>query len=278
MASDGSYSGHGIGLRHEHYGSLIEEGVPAGVGWIEAISENFLTPGGRPWAALEAARARVPVVLHGVSLGLGNVDQLDATYLAQLRALAGRIEPAVISDHLCWGAFGGHHAHDLLPLPFTEEVIAHVVSRIERVQEALGRRLLLENVSSYLRFRGNDMSEAEFVAEVVRRADCGILLDLNNIVVSAANHGFSVESYLDAMPADRVGHFHLAGHTDHGSFILDSHLGPVPEVVWQVYRQAVRRFGPRPTLIEWDEAVPDLSVVVSQARHAARIEGEVLCG
>lgn len=277
MSSD-RYTGHGIGLRHEHYNAVLEQGLPAGVSWVEAISENFFGAGGRPLAVLERARSSVPVVIHGVSLGLGNVDPLDERYLVQLRDLIARIEPAAVSDHLCWGAFGGHHAHDLLPLPFNEETLLHVVNRIIQVQERLRRRLLLENVSSYVCFRESEMSEPEFLAEIARRADCHLLLDLNNIVVSARNHGWDVTSYLNVIPPDRVGHFHLAGHTDHGSFVLDSHIGPVPAPVWDVYRQAVRRFGPRPTLVEWDEEVPELDVVAAEARRAAHIEAEALHG
>lgn len=277
MITENSYSGHGLSLRFEYFNDLLQGGLE-GVEWFEIISENFMEPGGRPWRVLEKLRAEVPVVMHGVSLGIGNTDELSSDYLKQLRSLIHRVDPAMVSDHLCWGAFGGHQAHDLLPLPFNEESLEHVVQRVTRVQEALGRQILLENVSSYLQFRASDIFEAEFIAEVARRADCGILLDINNIIVSSANHGFDADEYLKAIPADRVGHFHLAGNTDKGDYILDSHIGPVPETVWDLYRRAVRRFGARPTLVEWDDQVPPFAVVAREAQHAARVEAEVLRG
>ena len=266
--------GHGIGLRPRHFSRLLAERPP--VEWMEAVSENYLAKGGRPVAALEKVRRDVPVALHGVSLSIGSVDPLDRPYLEALRALADRIQPVIVSDHLCWGSHGGRYVHDLWPLPLTEEALAHVVERVELVQEVLGRQILLENVSSYLAFREPEMTEWEFLGEIARRADCGILLDVNNIYVSAHNHGFSAADYLKGVPADRVAQFHLAGHSDKGTYLFDSHDARVPEAVWDLYRMAVDRFGPVPSLIEWDDNIPELEVLVGESRRAASIEAEVL--
>jgi uncharacterized protein (UPF0276 family) len=246
------------------------------VDWVEAVSENFMAPGGRPLAVLEKVRSDVPVVLHGVSLSVGSSDPLSERYLASLGALARRIEPAWISDHLCWGSHGGRYAHDLWPLPYTEEAVRHVVGRVERVQEVLGRQILLENVSSYVEFRGSEMEEWEFLAEVARRADCGVLLDVNNVHVSARNHGFDPHAYLAGIPADRVGQIHLAGHSDRGRYLLDTHDAEVPPAVWSLYREALLRIGPVSTLVEWDENVPPLERLAEESRRAAAVEAEVL--
>lgn len=267
--------GHGIGLRHEHFGHILEEGV-SGIDWMEIISENFFEPGGRPWAVLERVRQDVPVVMHGVSLSIGNTDPLSERYLDQLASLAERVEPEWVSDHLCWGGFGGHTAHDLLPIPYSEEALRHVVERVERVQEHLGRRILLENVSSYVSFRASAMTEHEFLREVVERADCGVLLDVNNIYVSSKNHGFDPLEYVEAIPVERVGQFHLAGHTDRGDLLIDTHLGPTPDPVWKLYERCVARFGRVAALVEWDEAVPQWDVVVAESTRARKIEEEVL--
>jgi uncharacterized protein (UPF0276 family) len=266
--------GHGVGLRPRHFGRLLAERPP--VDWMEAVSENYLAPGGRPVAALEKVRRDVPVALHGVSLAIGSTAALDRPYLAALRALIDRIQPAIVSDHLCWGRHGGRYVHDLWPLPFTEEALAHVVERVGCVQEALGRQILLENVSSYLAFRESEMSEWEFLGEIARRADCGILLDVNNIYVTARNHGFSASDYIDGVPPDRVAQFHLAGHSDKGAYLFDSHDALVPDAVWDLYRAAVARFGAVPSLIEWDDHIPELEVLVGESRRAAAIEAEVL--
>jgi len=266
--------GHGIGLRREHYTEVIRESPR--IDWLEVITENFLVAGGNPRRVLRAARERYPVVLHGVSLSIGGTDPLDEQYLDEVAALADEIEPAWISDHLCWGSAGGKNSHDLLPLPYTREALRHVVTRVARVQERLGRRILLENVSSYLRFRHAEMSEAEFVAQVAGRADCGILLDLNNVFVSAHNHGFDPVAYLEAIPAQRVGQIHLAGHGRLGELLFDSHGCTVPAGVWRLYRRFLERFGARPTLVEWDEAVPPLAELLGEARTAAAVEADVL--
>ncbi len=261
--------GHGIGLRSEHFSEFLQGKVP--VDWVEAISENFFVEGGRPRAVLEAVRQQMPVVLHGVSLSIGGADALDKTHLHKLRQLARWVEPAWVSDHLCWGTHQGRYLHDLLPLPFTEEALAHVVARVGQVQETLGRQILLENVSSYLTFSASTLTEWDFLAEVARRADCGILLDVNNIYVSAQNHGFDAEAYLQAIPVDRVGQFHLAGYADKGTHLLDTHDSPVTDPVWALYREAVRRFGPVTTLIEWDERIPPLQRLLEESQHARQV-------
>lgn len=267
-------NGHGVGLRPPHFPHLLERGA-GGVSWLEVTSENFFEPGGRPWAVLEKVRAEVPVALHGVSMGVGNAEPLSDSYLRKLRALIDRVQPSQVSDHLCWGGAGGRYAHDLLPLPYTEEAIRHVAARVAAVQERLGRRILLENVSSYVAFEASEMTEWDFLLETARRSGCGILFDVNNVYVSARNHGFSAEQYIDAIPGPLIGYVHLAGHTDHGSWVLDSHVGPVPDPVWSLYRRLISRTGPLPSLVEWDDQIPSWEVVVAEAQRAAALEREV---
>ena len=276
MAIAVPYLGHGIGLRPKHFPQLWDG--TARVDWFEAISENYMVAGGRPLAALERARALAPVVLHGVSLSIGSTDPLDEAYLGALQALVARVEPAWISDHLCWSGVGGRYAHDLLPLPYTEEALAHVVRRVVTVQERLGRQILLENVSSYLTYTHSTLAEWEFLGAVAERADCGLLLDVNNVYVSAANHGFDADAYLAGLPAKRVGQIHLAGHSDMGAYLFDTHDGPVIEPVWDLYRRAVRRFGRVSTLVEWDDRIPAFDVVRAEAERARAAEAEVLEG
>lgn len=266
--------GHGIGLRTQHFAQLLA--APPPVDWVEAISENFFAEGGRPLAVLEKVRRDVPVVLHGVSLSIGAVDPLSERYLADLVRLVRRVEPALVSDHLCWGTHRGSYVHDLLPLPYTEEALAHVAARVGAAQDRLGRPLLLENPSAYVAARDSTMSEWEFLAALCRRTGCGVLLDVNNVWVSSRNLGFDPDAYLDGIPADRVGYVHLAGHTDRGAFLLDSHAAPVPPEVWALYRRAVHRFGRVPTLVEWDDAVPPLEALVAESRRAAALEEEEL--
>lgn len=266
--------GHGLGLRTQHYDAVLH--TRPTVDWFEVISENFMVKGGNPRRVLREVRALYPVVLHGVSLSIGSVDPLDAHYLDALASLAAEVEPAWISDHLCWGSVGGEVAHDLLPLPFTEEALDHVVARVGAVQERLGRRILLENVSSYLTFTHSTIPEWEFLATVAVRADCGILLDVNNVFVSAHNHGFDAEEYLDGLPGERIGQIHLAGHESRGQLYIDTHDHPVRDEVWALYRGAVARFGPRATLIEWDANVPPLERLVEESETARQHE-DVAC-
>ncbi|HVX93445.1 MAG TPA: DUF692 domain-containing protein [Polyangia bacterium] len=272
--------GHGIGLRTEHYAEVLAA-PPGGAGpvdWFEVVSDNFMVPGGNPRRVLRAVRERWPVVLHGVSLSLGGTDPLDARYLDELAALAAEVEPAIVSDHLCWGGHGGRYAHDLLPLPFTEEALAHVAERVLRVQDRLKRRILVENVSSYVAFAHSTMTEPEFLTALAERADCGLLLDVNNVFVSAHNHGFDARAFIDALPAGRVGQFHLAGHSRLGELLLDTHDHPVRDEVWALYRHAVARFGAVPTLIEWDDKLPPLARLVEESLHAKAVAAEVLRG
>jgi uncharacterized protein (UPF0276 family) len=271
---DFPHIGHGIGLRPPHYAEVAHE-RPA-VDWVEVISENFMVEGGNPRTVLRQVRAHMPVVLHGVSLSLGSVDPIDDTYLDDLKSLAGEIEPAWISDHLCWSSFGGHTGHDLWPLPFSEEALAHAVARVAEVQERLGRRILVENVSSYLQFADSVLTEWEFLTALCVRADCGILLDINNVFVSAHNHGFSARDFLNGLPIARVGQIHLAGHRDEGTHLLDTHDHPVCAGVWDLYRAAVERFGAVATLIERDDDIPALSDLVAESRQAVDIERKVL--
>ncbi|MGO9058975.1 MAG: DUF692 domain-containing protein [Candidatus Binataceae bacterium] len=267
------YIGHGVGLRPPHYGRILEGSARAD--WFEVISENFMIRGGRPLQILEKARGQVPIVLHGVSLNLGGTDPLRARYLKELAALVKRFEPAWVSDHLCWGSIGRHYAHDLLPLPYTEEALELTAARIRQVQDRLGRQILIENVSSYLTYRHSAMPEWEFLTAVAQRADCGILLDVNNIYVSAMNHGFSAAEYVASIPPERVGQIHLAGHSDAGTHLVDTHDHPVSEPVWALLRQALRRCGRVSTLVEWDDRIPGFEELAAQAEQARNIAVEV---
>ncbi len=263
-----------MGLRVPHFQSILETGVD--VDWMEAITENFFGRGGRPRAVLERVRRDVPVVFHGVSLGIGSLDPPSHAYLSRVRELTADFEPAWISDHLCWGRVNVHHAHDLLPLPYTQEALDHVVSMVDRVQNFLGRTIALENVSSYVAFRDSELPEWEFLGEVARRADCGILLDLNNVIVSARNHGFETTEYLSGIPWDRVWQFHLANHDDRGHYKFDSHRGAVPSEVWSLYRHALQISGrPISSLVEWDEDVPDWETLRGEQQTARKIAEEI---
>jgi hypothetical protein len=258
--------GFGLGLRTVHYEEILG-GAPA-VDWFEAVSENYLVPGGKPVHMLERIRERYPVVLHGVSMSIGSTDALNMDYLRELKALIARIEPEWVSDHLCWTGVGGKNLHDLMPLPYTSEAVRHVADRVARVQDFLGRRILLENVSSYMTYESSEMDEWEFLAAIANQADCDILLDINNIYVSAFNHGFDPVTYLDRIPAHRVRQFHLAGHDNCGDYIIDTHDAPVIAEVWSLYSAAVRRFGPVPTMIERDANIPPLVELVSELDQA----------
>ncbi len=259
--------GCGAGLRNKHYSFILSQWPK--IDWFEAVTENFMDTGGKPLQVLTDIRAHYPVALHGVSMSIGTTDPIDRNYLKKLNALVRRIDPFVVSDHLCWTGVGGDNLHDLLPLPFTEEAISHIVERVGQVQESLNRKILLENISTYVTYKHSVMPEWEFLVEVARRSGCGILLDLNNIYVNSVNHLFDPLDYLKAVPGEWVGQFHLAGHTDKGGYLFDTHSAAVVEKVWKIYQQALDLYGPVSTLIEWDEAIPDfarLSQEVEKAR------------
>jgi len=259
--------GLGLGLRAPHVGRVLEE-TPE-LGFFEVISENVMGTDGPALHRLLRVAERYPIVLHGVSLSIGSTDPLDEEYLTALRALADRVGARWVSDHLCWTGVAGRNTHDLLPMPYTEQALAHVVERARRVSETLERPLVLENPSSYVEFRASTMSEAEFMARLVEEADCGLLLDVNNVYVSAFNHGFDARAWLDAMPADRIVQIHLAGHTNKGTHILDTHSDHVIDEVWALYEHVLRRVGPVPTMVEWDEDIPAFDVVYDEIRKAA---------
>lgn len=260
--------GYGVGLRAEHYDHVLTERPP--VDWFEALTENYLDTGGRPLHVLEAVRRDYPIALHGVALSIGGADPLDRVYLRRLRGLVDRIAPAIVSDHLCWTGVDGRPLHDLLPLPYTEEVLRHAAARVGQVQDALGRRIALENPSTYVAFRHSTMPEWEFLAALAATADCGILLDVNNIHVSARNLGFDAHAYLAAIPAERVAYVHLAGFSDLGRFLFDTHDAPVHEDVWALYRAACGRLGARATLVEWDAKLPPFARLHAEAERARR--------
>jgi len=263
--------GFGLGLRPVHYGALLQ--APRAIDWLEVLTENYLVPGGQPLAMLDRIAARYPLVMHGVSLSIGSTEPLDLDYLAGVKALAARIDPAWISDHLCWTGTAGHNVHDLLPLPYTEEALALVVARVDEVQERLGRQLVLENVSSYLAYRDSELTEWEFLSEVARRADCAILLDVNNVYVSSINHGFDPLTYLHALPRERVRQFHLAGHRDCGGHLIDTHDHPIAEPVWALYGAAVAHYGPVPAMIERDANIPPLEELLLELERVRSTAG-----
>jgi uncharacterized protein len=273
---DRPFLGFGLGLRRQHYAAIIEE-RPA-VDWFEIISENYMVEGGKPLYYLDRIRADYPMVMHGVSLSIGSTDPLDMCYLADLRKLADRVQPAWISDHLCWTGVNGLNTHDLLPLPYTQEALSHVVQRIQQVQEFLGRRILIENPSSYVAFSDSPIPEWEFLAALAEQADCLILLDINNVYVSAFNHGFDALRYIDHIPTGRVFQFHLAGHLNRGDYIIDTHDHPVIDPVWDLYRHAVERFGAVSTMIERDDDIPPLPELVAELALARRIAEPILLG
>lgn len=259
----------GIGLRSPHVAQVRRDRPP--IGWLEVHSENYFVDGGPALAALEAIRADYPISLHGVGLSLGSADALDAGHLVQLKRLAARVEPAFISEHLCWGRIDGRHLNDLLPLPFTDEALALCCDRIDAAQAALGRVLLVENVSAYLRFASDAMAEWEFVAAVARRTGCKLLFDVNNVYVNAMNHGFDPRVYLSAIPGEAVAEIHLAGFDASGPCLIDTHGTRVAPPVWALYRATIERFGAKPTLIEWDTDLPALDVLQDEAAIAQSI-------
>ncbi len=271
--AEAPFLGVGVGLRPAHYRDVRAQAAEGrlAVDWLEAVSENYMIAGGRPLRVLSEIRAAVPLVLHGVSMNLGSSDPLDAGYLDDLAALARRFEPRWLSDHLCWTGVDGRNLHDLLPLPYTEEGVAHVAARIRQVQDRLGRRIAVENVSTYLAFEESTLPEWTFLQAVAEEADCGILLDVNNVAVSAHNHGFDARTYLDAIDPARIFQVHLAGPSEHGDLWIDTHDHPVREETWALYAHLLARTGPVSTLIEWDADLPSFERLCQEAARARRI-------
>lgn len=265
--------GFGLGLRPQHFPDILGDDPAAtdGVDWFEIISENFIGAGGPPRRNMMAVRERFPFVMHGVSLSIGSVDPLDMEYLQGLKALADLVQPELISDHLCWTGVHGLNMHDLLPLPLTGESVDHVASRVRQVQDVLGRQLLLENTSTYVTFAEDEMTEWEFLSEICDKADCHILLDVNNIFVSAFNHGFSTDDYLSGIPKHRVRQIHLAGHEHNGDHIIDTHDEPVPRDVLELYAKATRHLGAVPTMIERDANIPPFAELVRELKGVRKI-------
>ncbi len=264
-----SFLGFGLGLRTEHYNAILESKPK--VDWFEALSENYMIPGGKPLDFLDKIRADYPMVMHGVSLSIGSTADVDKDYLRDLKKLADRIQPAWISDHLCWTGVHGQNIHDLLPLPYTEETAKHVAARVKIVQDYLGRQILLENVSSYASYVDSNMTEWEFISQIAEQADCLLLLDVNNIYVSSYNHQFDAKAFIDGVPANRIQQIHLAGHQNNGDYIIDTHDAPVIDPVWDLYEYAISRFGAVSTMIERDDKIPELEVLVEELEVARNI-------
>lgn len=268
------FLGFGLGLRPQHYDEILSGNPP--IDWFEVISENYMVPGGRPLRILDQIRDRYPVVMHGVSMSIASTSPLDLDYLRDLKALAARVEPEWISDHLCWTGVHGINLHDLLPIPYTNEALDHVTARVHKVQDVLGRRLTLENVSSYVAFDGEDMTEWEFLSALTRRTGCHLLFDVNNVYVGARNHGYDPIDFLNGIPRDAVVQFHLAGHEDHGDYVIDTHDHDVCDAVFDLYRAALKHFGAVSTMIERDDHIPPLADVVAELDRARAIAAEVL--
>jgi uncharacterized protein (UPF0276 family) len=268
------FLGFGLGLRPQHYAEILDGNPP--VDWFEVISENYMVGGGQPLAILEQIRARYPIVMHGVSLSIASTAPLDPEYLQALKTTAARFEPRWVSDHLCWTGVHGVNLHDLLPIPYTNEALDHVVNRVHKVQEVLGRALTLENVSSYVEFAQSEMTEWEFLSELTRRTGCWLLFDVNNVFVSAFNHGYDPLTFINGIPADRVVQFHLAGHSDMGDYLVDTHDHPVRPEVWDLYKAALHRFGPVSTMIERDDHIPPLAELIEELEEAGAIAASIL--
>ncbi len=264
--------GYGLGLRSEYYDTILEKSPE--VDWFEVITENYMVDGGKPLHYLDKIRERYPVVMHGVSLSIGSTDSINLEYLKNLKQLADRIQPVWISDHLCWTIHNGHNAHDLLPLPYNKATINHLAERIDQVQNYLGRQILMENVSSYVTYTDSEMSEWEFYSNIVEKADCLMLLDINNIYVSAINHNFDPHEYLDNVPSNRVQQIHLAGHTNYGNFIIDTHDQPIVDSVWELYQYSLQRLGSVTTMIERDDNFPPFHELMAELEQARKIGNE----
>ena len=268
------FLGFGLGLRPQHYAEILD-GSPE-IDWFEVLSENYMIPGGQPMRMLDRICERYPVVMHGVSMSIASTSPLDMDYLRQLKALAARVKPVWISDHLCWTGVHGVNLHDLLPVPYTKEALLHVVDRVNQVQDFLDRPFTLENVSSYVTFGQSEMSEWDFVSEVSKRTGCWLLFDVNNVYVSAFNHEFAAEDFLNGVPKDRIVQFHVAGHSHEETHMIDTHDHPVCPEVWDLYRKAVETFGPVSTMIERDDNIPPLAELVDELNHARAIARDVL--
>jgi uncharacterized protein len=266
--------GFGLGLRTEHYNVILE--TKPKVDWFEVLSENYMIPGGKPLDYLDKIRADYPVVMHGVSLSIGSTAEIDYNYLRDLKKLANRIQPAWVSDHLCWTGVHGQNIHDLLPLPYTEEAVKHVAERVKIVQDYLGRQILLENVSSYASYVDSTMTEWDFISAIADKADCLLLLDVNNIYVSSFNHQFNAKAFIDGVPAKRVQQIHLAGHSNHGDYIIDTHDAPVIDPVWDMYEYALSQFGAVSTMIERDDHIPELDILVQELKIARDIAAKTM--
>jgi uncharacterized protein (UPF0276 family) len=265
--------GFGLGLRPDHYHDFLE--TKPSVDWLEIVSENYMVPGGKPLYFLDKIRRDYPMVMHGVSLSIGSTDPLDMQYLRDLKNLIQRVQPAWVSDHICWTGVDRTNLHDLLPMPNTEAALKHLVERVGQVQEFLGHRIALENASTYVAFTADEMPEWEFVAELVKRADCNLLLDVNNVHVSAVNHSFDARRYIDAMPAERIVQIHMAGHEDHGDYIIDTHDHPIAAPVFDLYRYTLEQLGWVPTMIERDDHIPPLAELISELDQLRQIAGAV---
>lgn len=261
--------GFGLGLRTQHYQTIINEKPP--VDWFEIISENYMVPGGRPLYYLDQIREHYPIVMHGVSLSIGGSDPLNKEYLARLKQLMDHAQPKWFSDHICWTGVHGINLHDLIPLPYTEETIQHVVSRIKQVQDFMGRQMLIENVSSYITYKDSQMTEWEFLTEITERADCMLLLDVNNVYVSSFNHGFKAHDFIKNIPKHRVKQIHLAGHLNRGDYIIDTHDHPIIDPVWELYGDTIEWLGPISTMIERDDNIPELAVLMEELQVARNI-------
>ena len=268
------YLGFGLGLRPDYYDEILNS--EPNVDWFEILSENYMVEGGKPLHYLHAIREKYPLVMHGVSLSIGGTDPLDMDYLKQLKTLAQSVNPHWISDHLCWTGQGGNNLHDLMPLPYNDEAIKHVAQRVRQVQDYLGQQILLENVSSYVSYRHSVMSEWEFYTAVVEEADCLMLLDINNIYVSSRNHNFDPMEYINGVPKDRVQQFHLAGHTDYGNYVIDTHDHPIVDSVWELYKKVLPVFGHISTMIERDDRMPPFTELMQELEQARSIGERVL--
>ncbi|WP_445180379.1 MNIO family bufferin maturase [Pseudomonas sp. McL0111] len=276
MSATHPFLGYGLGLRSAYYQQILEQSPD--VDWFEVVSENFMVQGGKALYYLDAIAERYPLVMHGVSLSIGGPHALDPDYLQQLKKLADRVQPAWISDHLCWSRGNAHQLHDLLPLPYTEESLEYIAGRVAQVQDVLQRPLVLENVSSYVRAASDDFSEWEFLAALSRVSGCELLLDVNNVYVSSRNHGFDAWTFIQSLPADKVRQLHLAGHSDYGDYVIDTHDHPVSDPVWALYQRTLEHFGPVATLLERDDHFPPFEELLAELQMARELGEKVLAG